>query len=148
ALPLPSLDDTAAPRTGANSEETPMYHTPARRPLRDRRRRVGPSCEALERREVLSAAGVVLSEVVPNPYPTGQPNQYVEISGPANQSLSGVEFVQFDGYDNGHPTGRATFIEDLSSYSLGSNGLLIIEADSGGPPAIDYRTTVVSDPAF
>jgi hypothetical protein len=125
-----------------------MFQTPAQRPYRARRRRVGLSCETLERREVLSGAGVVLSEVVPNPYPVRYPNQYVEIAGPANQSLAGVEFVQFDGYGNGHPTGRATFIEDLSSYSLGSNGLLIIEADTGGPAVMDYQTTVVSDPAF
>jgi hypothetical protein len=105
-----------------------------------------PALESLERREVMSVAGLALSEVVLNPYPTQQPNQFIQIVGPANASLSGIEFVQFNGYGNGHPTGEADYIVNLSNDNLGSNGLLIIEAETGGPAVLDTRTTVVLDP--
>jgi len=124
-----------------------MLRNAAKSP-RSRRPAVRVMLESLERREVMSSAGVALSEVVPTPYPTRYPNQYIEVQGPANQSLAGVEFVQFDGYGGGSPTGKATYVKDLSSYSLGANGLLIIEADKGGPTPFEGSTTVVTDPGF
>jgi hypothetical protein len=105
-------------------------------------------CQPLEGRALLSSSGVLLNELWPTPYPARYPNQYVEITGPAGQSLAGVQFVQFDGFGNGSPTGQATYVKDLGSYHLGSNGLLIIEADTGGPIPLDPNTTVVTDPGF
>ena len=110
------------------------------------RRRRHLSLDALERREVMSVPGLVLSEVVLNPYPAQQPNQYIEVSGQANASLKGIEFVQFDGYGNGNPTGKADYIVDLSNYSLGANGLLIIEASVNGRTALDGGTNTLFDP--
>jgi hypothetical protein len=105
-------------------------------------------CESLERRSLLSTTALLLNEVVPNPYPVRYPNQYVEISGPAGQVIGNVDFVQFDGYGGGTPTGKATFVQNLAGVTIGSNGLVLLKASVGGPAALDSGTTVVKVPAF
>ena len=103
-----------------------------------RRRNAPPRPESLERRELLTT--VLLNELASYPYPYNYPNQFVEIetvnsSGtPVSASLSGYQFVRFDGYEghtgiDGSPDATARLVINLSSYSTGSNGLLLLEAD-------------------
>ncbi|MEL7021770.1 MAG: hypothetical protein AAGK47_09185, partial [Bacteroidota bacterium] len=66
-----------------------------------------------------------------------------EIRGEPNQSLAGIWLIEVDG--DGNRAGSINRELDLSSYSLGSNGLLLVR-DEGAPytPAPDPETTFVS----
>lgn len=76
--------------------------------------------------------------------PPGSDNglEFFEITGTASQSLSGLSFIEIDG-DAGN-IGIINTVKDLSSYSLGTNGLLLWR--DGGTiiqPGPDAATTVV-----
>ncbi|MGL5094488.1 MAG: hypothetical protein ACRDD1_02805, partial [Planctomycetia bacterium] len=103
------------------------------------RRAARSDFETLEDR----AVPAVLSEVNVNPPSTDDPFEFVEIRGAANEALTNLYLVAIEG-DSGAAAGAADFVVNLSALSLGSNGLLIIKATSGGhvPPG---ATTVVGD---
>ena len=93
-----------------------------------------------------------LNEINLDPPGNDNPYEYIEIQGAPGASLSGMFVASFNSQfvfgNPGEPgvgqTGTAQFVFDLSSYSLGSNGLLVIKSPTGGftPPA---ETTVVTD---
>jgi hypothetical protein len=89
---------------------------------------------------------VLLNEV--EAYAGGTPSaayQYVEITGPAPASLSNLYFVEFSGGATGmSAAGTADTVVNLSSYSLGSNGLLLLRVTSSSVVSQDSATTVVS----
>ena len=97
----------------------------------------------------LVAAQVVLSEIDVNP-PTGDdPWEYIEIRGPDGASLAGYQVLVVDGDGGGE--GVVDQVVDLGTAcngdvcSLGSNGLAIVKAPSGGH-TIPLATTVIGDP--
>ena len=100
---------------------------------------------------------VRINELDVNPPGNDNPYEYIEIEGPPGQSLSNYYVASVEG-DDVDPatetdpslignTGRATYVANLSSYSIGSNGILIIKSPDAGftPPA---GATVVTDPLF
>jgi len=90
-------------------------------------------------------AGVLVNELNINP-PTAAdaPFEYAEIRGGNAQQLRSVYFVSIEGEaDLGANPGNVSFIQDLSSFALGSNGLLVIKAQTGGH-AIPAATTLVT----
>ncbi len=118
------------------------------RAAKPRRFSVRGTCEMLEERALLTTTAVTLNEVWATPFGLSNANRYVEISGPAGQTIGNVEFVQFDGYGNGSPKGAASYVKDLSGLTLGSNGLLLLEPSSGGVVAADPATVTVKDANF
>ncbi len=73
--------------------------------------------------------------------------QYVELSGTPGTSLNNIYFVAYDG-TAGHTAGTADLVVNLSGYSLGSNGLLVIQSSSSTGHSIPAATTLVADPSF
>ncbi len=89
-----------------------------------------------------------LNELKVNPpgnTPEGDKFQYVELLGSAGLALTNTFLVMLDG--NGATSGSAGYVINLSSHSLGSNGLLMIKSPTGGHGAAP-GTTVVTDPLF
>lgn len=96
---------------------------------------------------VSHAQAALLNELNVNPPSTDQPFEYIEITGSANEALTNVYFVSMEGDFSGANTGLADMVVSLNGLNLGSNGLLMIKATTGGhtPPA---ATTVVTDAQF
>ncbi|MGE3807125.1 MAG: FG-GAP repeat domain-containing protein, partial [Gemmataceae bacterium] len=92
-----------------------------------------------------------INEILVDPAGTDAPNEYVELRGPAGQSLDGV-FLMFLEGDSGSTLGEINTsgtgnLIDLSGFSIGSNGFLVIVDASGAsshPYSIAPGTTVVS----
>jgi hypothetical protein len=111
-----------------------------------------PSCIATAALVVvaarLAAAQVVLSEIEVDPPGGDDPWEYVEIRGPASASLTGHQVVVVDGDGGGE--GFVDLAVNLATAcngmvcKLGSNGLAIVKAPSGGHP-IPAGTTIVGD---
>jgi hypothetical protein len=94
-------------------------------------------------------AGLVLNEIEVNPPTVDQPFEYIEIRGTANAPLANVYVVELDG-DILAPVGSAGAarnVFDLTGFSLGSNGLLVIKSAAGGH-TIPAGTTVVTTTLF
>jgi serralysin len=98
--------------------------------------------------------GLLLNEIVENPggaAVTDNPNEYVEIRGPANLSLSGV-YLLFVESDSGSTLGvidsGASHVIDLTGTSIGSNGFLVIVDDANDPYPIPSGTTIVDVPSL
>jgi hypothetical protein len=79
--------------------------------------------------------------------------EYFEVRGEPGASLAGVWIVTIDGDNNttgtSVATGKVDFAYDLSAFSLGSNGLLLLR-DSATvlQPAPAPETTVIAGPDF
>ena len=101
--------------------------------------------ESLEPRAMLT---VLLNEIEANP-PGGDDNryEYVELRGTPGASLNNVYFVVFDGISSNNP-GNADLVVNLSSSSLGSNGLLVIKSASGTGHSLAPGTTLVENSFF
>lgn len=69
-----------------------------------------------------------ISELHYNPVGTDQGGEYIELQGPANGSLAGHYFVIIEG--DGTAAGRVDAVVDLTTYSFGSNGLLLVRDTS------------------
>jgi hypothetical protein len=93
----------------------------------------------------LASAGAfaqfTINELFVNPSGTDDGYEYVEIKGAANASLSGYTFASIEG--DSVSVGVADIAIDLSSFSLGSNGLLMIRWGTL-VGAADPATTVVN----
>ena len=98
--------------------------------------------------------GLVINEIVENPGggAAGEnPNEYVEIRGPASASLAGVYlvFVESDGGSTlGVIDGGPSHIIDLTGTSIGSDGYLVIVDDANDPYSIPAGTTIVDVPGL
>ena len=90
---------------------------------------------------------VLLNEVKINPPADDQPYEYIEIRGTPGAPLDGIYVVSVEG-DRATATatnvGLADVVFNLSGQTLGSNGLLIIKATSGGHTAAPGTTVVTS----
>jgi hypothetical protein len=84
-----------------------------------------------------------LSELFYNPPATDQSQEGVEIRGPASTALTGWYFLAIEG--DGTASGMVDIVHDLSTYSTGTNGLLLIRDDAVAvvSPAPDPATSVV-----
>jgi hypothetical protein len=149
---LPATDLFLAPDPGANEYliASGNYSTSANAFTAPRTWTVASSRTATTAIQLVSTAipSIRINEVVANPpseLEGSDQYQYVELRGPANTSLANVYLVQVDG--NGLNAGIASFVINLSTYSLGSNGLLMIKSATGGHAA-GAGTTVVTDPRF
>ena len=93
----------------------------------------------------LASAGAfaqfTINELFVNPSGVDDGYEYVEIKGAANASLSGYTFASIEG--DGTGVGLADIAIDLSTFSLGSNGLLMIRWGTL-VGAADPATTVVN----
>jgi hypothetical protein len=90
----------------------------------------------------------LLNEIEANPPGTSDNRyEYVELSGMAGASLNNVYLVVFDGISTSTP-GTADLVVNLSPYSLGSNGLLVVKSASGTGHSLASGTTLVPDSFF
>lgn len=97
-----------------------------------------------------SMAAVVLNELLINAgnpsSGTDQDQEFIEIRSTTGgaESLSGLWFIYIEGDAPGSGEGFVDFALDLSSYSTGSNGLLLLsDGNSAWDPAADAATTIV-----
>jgi hypothetical protein len=94
------------------------------------------------------AAAPLLNEIEANPPGTSDNRyEYVELRGMAGASLNNVYLVVFDGISTNTP-GTADLVVNLSPYSLGSDGLLVVKSVGGTGHAIPSATTLVPDSFF
>ncbi|WP_254512701.1 cadherin domain-containing protein [Anatilimnocola floriformis] len=92
-------------------------------------------------------ADLLLNEVSVNPpSATDTPYEYVELKGTPNATLSNWYVVQLAA-NPANTAGNAVFVTDLNNATVGSNGLLVIKATSGGH-TIPAGTSVVTNPAL
>jgi microcystin-dependent protein len=93
--------------------------------------------------------GVFLNEILIDPAGVDPPDEYVEIRGPASQSLDDVFLVFVEG-DSGSSQGEinTAHLFDLTGTSIGSNGFLAI-VDSLGVTSHSYSiaagTTIIDN---
>ena len=97
--------------------------------------------ERLEERRVFSAA-TLINEIDVNP-PGRSDNRYmyVELEGTPGASLNNLYFVAFQS------GGNAEFVESLSGYSIGADGLAVIKNSTGGF-SIPAATTLIPENTF
>ncbi len=96
---------------------------------------------------VAAAPPVLLNEIEANdPGTADNRYQYVELIGTPGAALSNAYFVAFDGAAGN--TGNADLVVNLSGFSLGSDGLLVIQSSATSGHSILAATTLVSDSAF
>jgi hypothetical protein len=96
---------------------------------------------------VVAPPSVLLNEIEANPPGTQDLRyEYVELSGTPGQRLTNTYFVAFDGTVG--DTGTADLVVSLSGYSLGSDGLLVIQSSASTGHSIPSATTLVPDPTF
>jgi hypothetical protein len=89
----------------------------------------------------LSSAQFTLSKVFFNPFGSDNGQEALEIRGPASTSLAGYSFLAIEG--DGTNAGVVDISMDLSAYSTGANGLLLIrDAATVILPAPDAGTSV------
>ncbi len=94
----------------------------------------------------LVTPAVVLNELSINQPGTDAPWEYIEIRGTPSSALTNVFVVVLEG-DVGSAIGNADFVQDLSSFLLGTNGLLYIGASVGGH-TIPAATTKIALSSF
>lgn len=91
-----------------------------------------------------ASAQTLINELDINPPGTDNPCEYVEIRGTPGAALTNTYFVVFEG--DALPSGTADFVVDLSTRTIGSNGLLVIVSPTACPGrTIPAGTTVVTD---
>lgn len=83
-----------------------------------------------------------IAEICVNPDGTDVSQEYIEIQGPAGLSLSGYWYINIEG--DGTAAGTIDQRVDLSAYTIGSNGLLLIRDSALALfPAPESGTNVV-----
>lgn len=93
-----------------------------------------------------AAAQTLLNEISVNPPGTDNPCEYAELRGAPGATLTNLYFVSVEG-DAGAATGTADMVVNLSSQTLGANGLLVIISPTPCPGrTYPAQTTQVTDP--
>lgn len=96
--------------------------------------------------------GLALNEIVADiPGGTDNPNEYVELRGPAGQSLNDVYLVFVEGSDQptlGTIRPGNSGVVDLSAASIGANGHLAIVDDATDPYTIDPGAAILDLPGL
>ncbi len=88
------------------------------------------------------AATPLLNEIyVNNPGADGSNIEYIELVGGAGQSLSGLSILEIEGDSTG--AGLIDRYSDLGNFSLGSNGLLLLQRSSTSAWSLAAATTYV-----
>lgn len=90
------------------------------------------------------AQAFTINELFVNPVGTDDGWEYAEIKGTAGASLNGFSFLSIEG-DSTAP-GTVDRVVDLTGFSIGSNGLLLIRFGTN-VSAIEAATTVVTAPS-
>ncbi len=90
---------------------------------------------------------VRINEFMTNSIGQDQPWEYVEFTGTASSGMGGLYFLAIEG-DNNQYLGGSDFVADLSSKSLGSNGLALVKAFNGGHVTPDANTTLIFNSLF
>ncbi len=104
----------------------------------------GSACTGLPAPCPIFPGRFLLTELLINAPGADQGREWVEIQGPPLTSLAGYWLIVIEG-DTG-PAGTVDQLIDLSAYSTGANGLLLIRDDVTGPalvPPADPLTNVV-----
>jgi hypothetical protein len=96
--------------------------------------------------DVVAPTGVLLNEISVNPPGNDQPNEFVELEGPANSLLNKVYFVSVEGDGNANQ-GLATYVFDFTGKNFGNNGLILLDGVTA-TFSPDGGTTVLNDTAF
>ena len=94
----------------------------------------------------VAPTGVLVNEVSANPPSTDNPNEYIEVRGSAGQKLLNVYALSIEG-DALSNTGAITGEFDLSTGTIGSNGLLVLKGGTS-TLAFDPATGVVNNSQF
>jgi hypothetical protein len=97
--------------------------------------------------DVVAPSGVLLNEISVNPPGTDQPNEFVEIEGPASSQLNKVYFVSVEGDPGAANPGLATAVFNLTGVSFGSNGLILLDGQTS-TFSPDGATTVIQNQLF
>ena len=97
--------------------------------------------ERLEDRRVLSAATLINEIDVNCPGRSDNRYMYVELEGTPGASLNNMYFVAFQS------GGNAEFVQSLSGYSIGADGLAVIKNSTGGF-SIPAATTLIPNNTF
>lgn len=94
---------------------------------------------------VQADVGIRFTEFLLNPPGADNGFEAIEINGPANQSLAGVSMVILEGDAGG--AGVVDVVIDLSAFTIGANGLLLLRdaATQLQPPPAAGTTVVVQD---
>jgi hypothetical protein len=96
----------------------------------------------------ITVVAPLLNEIEANPPGTSDNRyEYVELRGVPGASLNNVYLVVFGGVSTNNP-GTADLVVNLSPYSLGSNGLLVVAGVAGTGHWLGAGTTLVSDCFF
>ncbi|MEZ6146917.1 MAG: hypothetical protein R3B91_16165 [Planctomycetaceae bacterium] len=74
------------------------------------------------------------------------PNEYIEVRGPAGAPLAGIYLLMVDG--DGAASGDVDAVIDLTSYSIGSDGFLVIVDDAADLYTISPGTSIVDVPGL
>ncbi len=90
-----------------------------------------------------AAVAVLINELDVAPPGADNPFEYIEIKGAPGTGLGNVYFVGVEG-DNNTLLGQANFVHNLSGFFLGSNGLAVIKASTGGF-TLPAETTFIPD---
>ncbi len=111
-------------------------------------RRFRPVLEGLEDRRV---PAVLINELAINlPGGSDIPWEYAEMRGTPGMTLNNIYFVQFEGnidIEDEFQRGKADFVQPLTGFQMGTNGLLIIKSPTGGH-SIAPATTLVGNTLF
>ncbi|MBL9030777.1 MAG: hypothetical protein JNM80_03610 [Phycisphaerae bacterium] len=93
-----------------------------------------------------AAQPAFLSEILVNPPGTDQGRESIEITGTPGFTLAGWKLIIVEG-DNGTNAGTVDAVYDLSAYSIGSNGVLLIRDGSLvlNPPPATGTSVVIFD---
>jgi len=88
---------------------------------------------------------VLLSELKVNPPgPNDGPYEFIELRGTPGASLNNIYVLVIEGDSDSDP-GTTDMVVNLSSATLGSNGLLLVAAN-GHPYSVSADTSVIHDP--
>ncbi len=92
----------------------------------------------------LTSRAAWINEVLFNPPGTNNiPDQYIELRGPANLTLTNTYFVAVEGDSNGNP-GTIQNVFDLDGQRIGGNGFLVLLQNSNSYVVNPGATTLVN----
>jgi len=103
---------------------------------------LGKVSQAIETGVDGGATLALINEVKVNPPGTDGPWEYIELRGTPGGSLSGFYLLGIEG--DGTAAGTLDNLIDLSTYSFGSNGLLVVQSLTGGHTIAPPTTSVVA----
>lgn len=92
---------------------------------------------------------IYINEIFIDPPGSETPREYLEIRGPAGMSLNNYWFLVAENEDTPDQSGDAGLLDlaiDLSPYSIGQSGFLVMRREASNPYTIATDTTIVELP--